>query len=212
MPMPTDASLPPKEELEVKEINVSSPILRASGVFLGKYCDEQCKVRFDWFDFEPICNPSFVSSLAGVHVVQAGGKGSTPLSRRRKDGHRLWLWILSKVEGIVSSGSRSVRQMFGMEFADNGISLLSKCSTPVRRVCQGEDEHWTTPVRLLQPGTSPRKQPAETGRQTYRVQRPGNRTSGWLSASSFRQIAIFRLEMERKKCVQSVLRNRQWAT
>jgi len=44
MPINTDeVVMPSMEELEVKEINVSSPILRASGVYLGKYCDEQCK-------------------------------------------------------------------------------------------------------------------------------------------------------------------------
>ena len=44
MVLTDDVELPSDEELTVKEINLSSPIMRASAVYLGKYCDEQCKV------------------------------------------------------------------------------------------------------------------------------------------------------------------------
>ncbi|XP_015792427.1 NADH dehydrogenase [ubiquinone] 1 alpha subcomplex subunit 8 [Tetranychus urticae] len=36
-------NLPPAESLEVDEINLGSPIMRASAVYLGKYCDDLSK-------------------------------------------------------------------------------------------------------------------------------------------------------------------------
>lgn len=37
--------LPTYDELNIQEVNVTSPYLRASGAYFGKYCDEQSKVK-----------------------------------------------------------------------------------------------------------------------------------------------------------------------
>lgn len=38
------SNLPPLETLETDEINLGSPIMRASAIYLGKHCDELSKV------------------------------------------------------------------------------------------------------------------------------------------------------------------------
>jgi len=43
MTITEDIPLPTYEELTVPEVNVSAPVLRATGMHLGKYCDEQSK-------------------------------------------------------------------------------------------------------------------------------------------------------------------------
>ena len=45
MVLTDDIILPSDEELTVQEINVSSPVLRATAAYMGYYCDEKCKVR-----------------------------------------------------------------------------------------------------------------------------------------------------------------------
>ena len=46
MVLTNDLELPSYEELTVPEVRLSSPILRASGVYFGKYCDEISKVNY----------------------------------------------------------------------------------------------------------------------------------------------------------------------
>ena len=46
MPITDDVQLPTFEELDVQEINVSQPVLKASAVHFGKYCDQISKVLF----------------------------------------------------------------------------------------------------------------------------------------------------------------------
>ncbi|RWS09808.1 NADH dehydrogenase-like protein [Dinothrombium tinctorium] len=43
MAIPDSLEIPPDEELNVQEINVSSPVLRAVGPQMGKACDKECK-------------------------------------------------------------------------------------------------------------------------------------------------------------------------
>lgn len=43
MPFTEDYYLPPPEELEVQEVNLTTPYLKAGALHFGKYCDEQCK-------------------------------------------------------------------------------------------------------------------------------------------------------------------------
>uniref|UniRef100_A0A6P6YKK6 NADH dehydrogenase [ubiquinone] 1 alpha subcomplex subunit 8-like n=1 Tax=Dermatophagoides pteronyssinus TaxID=6956 RepID=A0A6P6YKK6_DERPT len=43
MPITEDISLPSFQELDVQDINVSQPVLVASGPYFGKYCDQQSK-------------------------------------------------------------------------------------------------------------------------------------------------------------------------
>uniref|UniRef100_A0A4D5R9S1 NADH dehydrogenase [ubiquinone] 1 alpha subcomplex subunit 8 n=1 Tax=Scolopendra viridis TaxID=118503 RepID=A0A4D5R9S1_SCOVI len=43
MPVYSDTWLPTEEELTVQEITVSTPVLRAGALHLGKYCEEQSK-------------------------------------------------------------------------------------------------------------------------------------------------------------------------
>lgn len=44
MPITEDIQLPTFDELDVQDVNVSQPVLLASGVYFGKYCDLQSKV------------------------------------------------------------------------------------------------------------------------------------------------------------------------
>lgn len=46
MPFTEDFHLPTPEELKVQEIDISAHYLKAGAVHFGKYCDEQCKVRY----------------------------------------------------------------------------------------------------------------------------------------------------------------------
>jgi len=43
MAITDEIPMPTMEELTVQEVNVSSPVLRASAMHFGKYCDEQSK-------------------------------------------------------------------------------------------------------------------------------------------------------------------------
>lgn len=42
-------SLPTEEELNVQEVNLSSPVLRAGAFHLGKYCEQQNNVNISYF-------------------------------------------------------------------------------------------------------------------------------------------------------------------
>lgn len=55
MPITEDISLPSFQELDVQDVNVSQPVLVASGPYFGKYCDQQSKVNKFYFIFNPIC-------------------------------------------------------------------------------------------------------------------------------------------------------------
>lgn len=44
MPVTEDIELPTFQELDVQDVNLSHPVLVASGVYFGKYCDEVSKV------------------------------------------------------------------------------------------------------------------------------------------------------------------------
>ena len=46
MPVTEDIQLPSYDELDVQDVNISQPVLVASGTYFGKYCDEQSKVNF----------------------------------------------------------------------------------------------------------------------------------------------------------------------
>jgi len=47
MPFKNSDWLPSYEELEVQEIEMSTPVLRAGAHHFGKYCDNQSKVLLD---------------------------------------------------------------------------------------------------------------------------------------------------------------------
>ena len=46
MPVTDEVQIPTYEELDVQEINISQPVLKASALHFGKYCDMQSKVEF----------------------------------------------------------------------------------------------------------------------------------------------------------------------
>lgn len=51
MPFTEDFYLPSAEELKVEEIKLSTPFLKAGALHFGKYCDDQCKVRYILLSF-----------------------------------------------------------------------------------------------------------------------------------------------------------------
>jgi hypothetical protein len=44
MPITDEVQLPTYEELDCQEINISQPVLKASAMHFGKYCDQKSKV------------------------------------------------------------------------------------------------------------------------------------------------------------------------
>ena len=54
MPITESVTLPTFDELDVQDVNISHPVLVASGAYFGKYCDQQSKVCY--FEYShPIC-------------------------------------------------------------------------------------------------------------------------------------------------------------